>query len=126
MIEGVVNAAYEAVISLTLQGAEGRLRDIEAVVDTGYTGFLTLPSGLVNELGLPFAYVSRAFLANDDQVEFNVHNVTLLWDGEARDIEADATGSTPLIGMLLLDGHNLNMDVEDGGSVIIQVKPRSS
>ena len=66
MIQGVVNAAYEAVVSLTLQGAEGRTQEIEAVVDTGYTGFLTLPPMLVNELGLPFAYVGRAFLANDD------------------------------------------------------------
>ena len=108
MIQGVVNGAYEAVVSLTLQNAEGPTLEIEAVVDTGYTGFLTLPPTLVNELALPFAYVSRAFLANDDQVEFNIHNVTLLWDGEPRDIEADATGSTPLVGMLLLDGHSLD------------------
>ena len=120
MIQGVVNAAYEAVVSLTLQSAEGRTQEIEAVVDTGYTGFLTLPPMLVNELGLPFAYVGRAFLANDDQVEFNVHNVTLLWDGGPRDIEADATGSTPLVGMLLLDGHSLNIEVESGGEVVIQ------
>ena len=120
MIQGVVNAAYEAVVSLTLQGSNGRTQEIEAVVDTGYTGFLTLSPALVNELGLPFAYVGRAFLANDDQVEFNVHNVTLLWDGEPRDIEADATGSTPLVGMLLLDGHSLNIDVESGGKVVIQ------
>ena len=119
MIQGVVNAAYEAVVSLTLQGADGQTQEIEAVVDTGYTGFLTLPPMLVNELGLPFAYVGRAFLANDDQVEFNVHNVTLLWDGDPRDIEADATGSTPLVGMLLLDGHSLNIDVERGGQVVI-------
>ena len=65
VIEGVVNAAYEAVVSLSLQGAEGRTQEIEAVVDTGYTGFLTLPHALVDELGLPFAYVGRAFLAND-------------------------------------------------------------
>ena len=120
MIQGVVNAAYEAVVSLTLQSAEGRTQEIEAVLDTGYTGFLTLPPTLVSELGLPFAYVGRAFLANDDQVEFNVHNVTLLWDGEPRDIEADATGSTPLVGMLLLDGHSLNIEVENGGEVVIQ------
>ena len=89
------------------------------MVDTGYTGFLTLPPALVNELGLPFAYVGRAFLANDDQVAFNVHGVTLLWYGEPRDIEADATGSTPLVGMLLLDGYDPNIQVRDGGRVVI-------
>ena len=61
MIQGVVNAAYEAVVTLPLQDPEGRTRDIEAVIDTGYSGFLTLPPRLVDELGLPFAYMARRF-----------------------------------------------------------------
>ena len=120
MIEGVVNDAHEAVVSLSLQGAEGLTREIEAVVDTGFTGFLTLPSTLVVELGLPFAYVGRAFLANDDEVEFDVHDVTVLWDGQPRQVRAAATGSTPLVGMLLLDPHDLSIQVRAGGRVLIQ------
>lgn len=54
MIEGVVNAAYEAVVTLILHGPGGRTREIEAVIDTGYNGFLTLPAALVAELRLPF------------------------------------------------------------------------
>ena len=95
MIKGTVNAAYEAVIALRLQGPDGQTRDIEAVVDTGYSGFLTLPVALVAELGLHFAYMGQAFLANDAEVDFDVHYVTVLWDDQLRDIEADATGSTP-------------------------------
>ena len=68
MIEGVVNDAYEAVVTLSLQSPVGQSQDIEAVIDTGYSGFLTLPTMLVAELGLPFAYIDRAFLANDDEV----------------------------------------------------------
>ena len=90
------------------------------MVDTGYSGFLTLPAGLVIELGLPFAYMGQALLANDTEVAFDVHYATVLWDDQPRDIEADATGSTPLIGMLLLDGHDLNVQVRDGGRVLIQ------
>ncbi len=122
MILGVVNAAHEAVVTLSLQDTDGRTRDIEAVVDTGYSGFLTLPPTLVDELGLPFAYMGQAFLANDAEVDFDVHYVTVLWDGRPRDIEADATGSTPLVGMLLLDRHNLSIEVETGGSVVIQAR----
>ena len=120
MIEGAVNAAYEAVVPLRLQGPDGRTRDIEAVIDTGYSGFLTLPAALVAKLGLPFAYMGQALLANDTEVDFDVHHVTVLWDDQPRDIEADATGSTPLVGMLLLDGHDLNVQVRDGGRVLIQ------
>ena len=123
MIEGAVNAAHEAVITLTLQGPTEESRDIEAVVDTGYNGFLTLPATLAAELELPFAYIGYAFLADDTEVEFDVHYVTVLWDGQPRDIKADATGSTPLVGMLLLDRHNVNIDVEYGGRVLIQARP---
>lgn len=122
MIEGVVNASYEAIVTIPLQDLEGRTRDIEAVVDTGYSGFLTLPPRLVDELGLPFAYMGQAFLANDAAVDFDVHYVTVLWDGQPKDIEADATGSTPLVGMLLLERHNLNIEVERGGRVVIQAR----
>lgn len=122
MIQGVVNAAYEAVVSLSLQGPAGQVRDIEAVVDTGYSGYLTLPTNVVTELDLPFAHIGRAFLANDDEVSFDVHDVTVLWDDQPRPIKADATGSTPLVGMLLLDGHDLSIEVERGGLVVIQAK----
>lgn len=122
MIEGVVNDAYEAVVALSLQGPAGQVQDIEAVIDTGYSGFLTLPTTLVTELGLPFAYAGRAFLANDDEMSFDVHDVTVLWDGQPRPVKADATGSTPLVGMLLLDKHDLNIEVESGGRVVIQAR----
>ena len=101
MILGVVNAAYKEVVALSLRGPPGQLKDIEAVVDTGYCGFLTLPTTVVTELGLPFAYIGRTFLANDDEVSFDVHDVTVLWDGQPGHVKADATGSTPLVGMLL-------------------------
>ena len=39
MIEGVVNAAHEAIVPVSLQDPEGRIRDVEAVVDTGFSGF---------------------------------------------------------------------------------------
>ena len=120
MIEGAVNADYEAIIPLRIQGPEGQTRDIEAVVDTGFTGSLILSPALVDELGLPFAYTGKAFLANDEEVRFYVHRATVLWDGQSREIEAAATGSTPLVGMLLLDGYDLNVQVRNGGRVLIQ------
>ena len=42
MIEGMVTAAHKAGVPLSFQAPEGRTEDIKAVVDTGYSGFLTL------------------------------------------------------------------------------------
>ena len=121
MIEGVVNAAYEAVIRLSLRGPLGQTREIDAVIDTGFNGFLTLPPVLVTELGLPLLSHGRAALANGSEIAFDVWEVTVLWDGAPLSVEADEADTTPLVGMLLLDNHSLYVEVADGGRVVLQV-----
>ena len=122
MIEGAVNAAFEAAVLLTVQGPEGHAREIEAVVDTGYNGFLTLPPVLVRELDLPFVTSGEATLADGSAVSFDIHTVTVDWDGQARHVEADAAETTPLVGMRLLTGHDLHVEVETGGRVVIEAR----
>jgi hypothetical protein len=40
MITGVVNASREAIIRLVITGPSRQQRDTEAIIDTGFTGFL--------------------------------------------------------------------------------------
>ena len=122
MIEGVVSTAYEAALTLTLQGPTGQTRDIEAVIDTGFTGFLTVTPLLAEELALVFEGTARATLADGSETTFPYYSVAVLWDGQARYVEADAADTTPLIGMRLLDSHSLYMEVEDGGRIIIEAR----
>ncbi len=122
MIQGVVNDAYEAAIPLTVQGPSGQRQDVQAVIDTGFTGFLTVPPALVTELGLPIEGISRGTLADGSEVTFDVYDVAVLWDGQPRYVLADAADTTPLVGMRLLHSHNLNVEVVDGGSVVIQAR----
>ena len=122
MIQGTVSAAYEAVVPLPLRGPAGQARDVDAVVDTGFTRFLTLPSAMVAELELGFRGVNRVILADGSETTLEVYGVTVLWDGRPREVVAYVSDTTPLIGMSLLHGHNLNIDVEDGGRVLIQAK----
>ena len=122
MIQGVVNAALEAVVSLSVQGPTGQTRNIDAVVDTGFSGLLTLPPALVSELGLAFDGIGWAFLADGTEARFDVHSAAILWDGEPRHIYVYAANATPLIGMRLLHSHSLYVEVESGGRVVIQAK----
>lgn len=115
-----MNSAYEAVVTLQLLGPAGQTREIDAVIDTGFNGFLTLPTAMVAELGLPFGGHSRATLADGSEIAFDVWSVTVLWNGEARSVEADEADATPLVGMLLLDNHSLYVEIADGGRVAIQ------
>ena len=120
MIEGVVNGDYEAVVALVVRGPSGRTQQIEAVVDTGFNGLLTLPKVLIVDLGLPFISTGRATLADGSEATYDVYEAAVLWDGHPRYVEAAATGNTPLIGMLLLDGHDLSVQARDGGHVVIR------
>ena len=122
MIEGAVNANLEAVVTISLQNPSGQTREVEAVVDTGFNGYLTLPPMLMEDLELPVLGDGEAVLADGSQVVFDVFGVTVLWDGEPTYVETGALGVDPLVGMALLDRHNLNIDVEDGGRVLIQAK----
>lgn len=121
MIQGAVNAAYEPIVSLAVQGSAGWIREIEAVIDTGFNGYLTLPPELVTGLGLPFVSTGRGLLADGSEVSFDVRQGTVLWDGHQRRIRVNVADTTPLVGMRLLDGHTLYVEVTDGGRVVIQV-----
>ena len=121
-MRGTVNTAYEAVVALPLRGPAGQARDVDAVLDTGFTRFLTLPPATVAELGLGFRGVNRVILADGSEATVEVYGVTVLWDGQPREVVAYVADTTPLLGMSLLHNHNLNIDVEDGGQVLIQAK----
>lgn len=120
MIQGAVNDAYEAVISLTVQDPSGQATEVDAVIDTGFTGFLSLPSALAAELGLPFLTNESAMLADGSLVSFNVHDATTLWDGQPRRVYAHISDATPLVGMRMLEEHDLSILVRDGGRVVIR------
>ena len=53
MIRGEVSADWEATIRLKVLGPSGQEEDVEAVIDTGFNGFLTLPPDLIARLGCP-------------------------------------------------------------------------
>ena len=122
MIEGFVNADHEAVITLALRGPAGQEQDIDAVIDTGYTGYLTLPRALVSELGLAFESRGRATLANGSKKAFDIYGVTVLWDSQARYVSTlmTETDGIPLVGMSLLDSYSLYVEIADGGRVVVQ------
>jgi predicted aspartyl protease len=64
MITGTVNPLQEARIPLTVRGPGGHEEDIEAVIDTGFTGWLTLPPALIAAMGLTWRGRDSAILAD--------------------------------------------------------------
>ena len=120
MIRGTVNPRQEAVVRLRLRGPTGTEVDIEVLIDTGYTGSLTLPPAVVAGLGLKPRLGGTAVLADGTVRHFLTYGVKVAWGGETRQVVASGIGTEPLLGMSLLAGHRLEVDVEPGGSVAVR------
>ena len=122
MMQGYVNTTYEAVISIVIRH-NGKLRSVNAVIDTGFTGYLSLPSSIVTELELPWSYRERATLGDGSETFFDIHDASIIWDGEFREIEISVADTDPLLGMKMLRGYRLQVDTIQGGLVSIEALP---
>ena len=122
MMTGEINADREAELRLTVSDAAGRATEIKAVIDTGFTDYLTLPPELIASLNLPFRELNEFVLADGNVVAFPTYTATVIWDGAEKSLLVLASDGGPLIGMSLLYGYRVIMDVVDGGSVTIEAK----
>lgn len=123
MITGVVTAAREAVLPVHVQGPGGQTLVVDAVLDTGFTGYLTLPMAVIAALGLPFAGTSRATLSDGSEVGLDVFEATVLWDGRPRVITVLAAEGGVLVGMAMLMGFRLTLEGSIGGRVQLDRLP---
>jgi clan AA aspartic protease len=120
MIHGVVSRNREATISLVIVNESRQTKLIAAVIDTGYTGFLSLPSEIITELNLSWTGIDRGTLGDGSEVTFEVYAARVIWDGEYRDIPINEAETDPLVGISLLYGYDLQIQTVEGGSVTIK------
>ncbi len=119
MIIGEV-VADEIVIELAVFGADERPATLRAIVDTGFTEALTLPAELVSALGLIRVDTIPMILADGSRILCRVYSGTVLWDGDQRPVLIHASDGSALVGMTLLRGSHLTVDVIDGGRLTIE------
>jgi clan AA aspartic protease len=120
MIHGVVSRNREATISLVIVNESRQTKLITAVIDTGYTGFLSLPKEIITELNLSWTGIDRGTLGDGSEVTFEVYAAKVIWDGEYRDIPINEAETDPLVGISLLYGYDLHIQTVEGGSVTIK------
>lgn len=106
-------------IDLNFQTAGGVI-GIEFVVDTGFEGALTLPEDAARAMGLSYAHQLSAILADGSHSDVQVYRATIESSGRIVRVAVLAMGGRPLLGSALLEGHDLFIRYEDGGSVSIE------
>ena len=119
-MEGRVgDGAREAFLSVTLSGPSGKHRELKILVDTGFTGALCLGAEHIQELDLPVVGRGAAVLADGRAVETRYHRGRVLWHGRERTVQVLAAEGGPLVGMSLLRGSLLTVEVAPGGGVSV-------
>jgi clan AA aspartic protease len=113
----------EACIELIVRGPRNVDRTIRAVIDTGYTAFLSLPPDLITSLGLDWTSSGRGILADGSECLFDVYAGKIVWDGQDRAILIDEADTDPLVGMALLGGYELKIENRPNGKVSIKRLP---
>lgn len=123
MVTGKVVGTREAVLRLTVVGSDSQQCEVETIVDTGYTGFLTLPPETITDLNLDWRRKQQTKLADGSKIYSDVYEAIVVWDGVSRRIFVDELDSESLLGMSMLAGHELTMKIIKGGEVVITKLP---
>jgi len=120
MMIGRFLPSREFAVELTLRDLEGEPTEVTAVVDTGFSGFLTVPFSVLKRLGLSQTDTEEATLADGSVLRFGVYEVTLDWDEDERTVPVYATESAALLGISMLLGSIGTFEFIDGGTVTIE------
>ncbi|MBC8142452.1 MAG: clan AA aspartic protease [Armatimonadetes bacterium] len=119
MITGEVFYRCEAILRLTVKHpSESAKADLEAVIDSGFSDALLIEESLAVSLNLPVLQAVPYRLGDGSRTFMNRYLLTLFWNGKDQSVIATApVGGGTLVGMKLLYGYSLTIDVVDGGAV---------
>jgi clan AA aspartic protease len=123
MITGLVNVYGEAMLRIVVGDLETRRIVVDALIDTGYTGYLTLPLSIIELLDLPWRGSEEGVLADGSTHMFDVYSATIIWDGEYQTIKVNESDTESLLGVGLLYGYELCIQTINGGAVTIKALP---
>ena len=118
MISGSVRDEIELIVPLEVVDSKGERRQIDFVLDTGFTGFLALSFDDIRQLGLVPSGAQDGQLADGRSSSFLLARLDVIWNGKPERIAAQILGE-PLIGTRMLKGCELNAKFVTNGLVTI-------
>ena len=123
MIRGIFTDR-EARVPLVVRGRNSKEQGVSAILDTGFSGFLTLPAVVIEELELTWSCRAEGLLGDGTRQVFDLYEGTVLWDDEPREVEIALSSSEPLLGTAMIYSHAVHFHaVEDGLVTIEAIQP---
>ncbi len=125
MMQGQVNNKYQAVISLTMYTPNGsEITFADVLIDTGSDAEVVASASAIQLLGLYYLEPTDLRQVDDEVVTVASFIGEVSWNGSRKEVKVICTGESLLIGMGLLRGHQMNMDIRPGG--LVQIEQRNS
>jgi predicted aspartyl protease len=119
MASGAVKNLVPVVPVAVLDGS-GAPQQFQAILDTGFAGAISLPRSSIERLGLAYSRQEPVTFANGETQESSIYQATAIWEGERYLVPVYQLGPEPLIGMGLLNGNRVTMDVYEDGPISIE------
>ncbi len=125
MMTGRITADAEAALWLEIQnpGNDKQQISVEAIIDTGFNGALTLPPERIEALGLPEAGEDQVQLGDGSLITVRTFEAVVFFDERPRRLSVEEALTVPLVGTELLWGYGLRVDFETGGRVEVRALP---
>jgi clan AA aspartic protease len=120
MITGIVSARREAVLPVVLYDVNGHAQSLNAIVDTGFDDWISLPSAMIVALGLSLSRSGSGVLADGSTAVFDIYEAKIDWDGHVRTVSIYEMNSDPLVGMSLMYGYELFLPILDGATFTLR------
>ena len=119
MISGQIAELGLAWLPVRIRDGNGAWQILRCVVDTGFTGQLALPEGVVRRLALNLNNETRVTPAAGPPVLTLAGSVLIDWMERTMPARVVQAGTHPLLGMSLLRNHHIAIDAVADGAVTV-------
>ena len=109
----------EVFVRLLVKGFNGQEINVETILDTGFSGSLSLRQSDIDALGLLPSFQILTILADGSLRTVATYTAFVEWDGIDQIVETLGDDQHPFLGMGLLLNRNVSMNVVGGGVVQI-------
>ena len=104
-------------VPVELRGSKGTTIELEATLDTGFTGSLGVPQPIIDEMELEFVREQQVYLADGSQRIVQIYDGSVMWARSWYDTDVYSMGDHVLVGMRLMYGSNISFDAVPNGEI---------
>jgi len=110
----------EPQVNVSILDDFGIAHSVEFILDTGFSGHLTLPPDVIDRLGLYYSGQRAVTMADGFAHNVDVFTARVLLHEHWRPVFVIRLNSLPLLGMRALLGCRLSMNVYAGGRAVVE------